>query len=136
MQGGTAQAVRLEAQGLTRRFGGAGRDILFGGADSDTFRFRFLTDSGVGTLLRDQIVGFEAGLDIVDLSLLDANTVLTGNQAFAFIGTAVFGSIAGQLRLITGANGVLQGDVTGDGLADFEIQFNAVPTISVNDLLL
>ena len=116
--------------------GGAGRDTLNGGADADSFRFRFASDSAAGSTLRDQILGFEAGLDLIDLTQVDANANLTGNQAFAFIGTAAFGSIAGQLRLVTGANSILQGDVNGDGLADFEVQFNAIATVSVNDILL
>lgn len=116
--------------------GGAGRDTLYGGNDADTFQFRTVADSGAGSSLRDIIIGFEGGLDLIDLTRIDANSLLTGNQAFAFIGTVVFGNVAGQLRLITGANAVVQGDVNGDGVADFELQFNAVATVSVNDLLL
>ena len=87
-------------------------------------------------LQRDIIAGFQAGVDLIDLTRIDANVILTGNQAFSFIGTAVFGNIAGQLRLVTGANSILQGDVDGDGLADFELQLNGIATVSVNDLLL
>jgi Ca2+-binding RTX toxin-like protein len=116
--------------------GGAGRDTLYGGADADSFAFRFATDSAVGSTLRDLIVGFETGLDLIDLRQIDANIVLTANQAFAWIGTAAFGSIAGQLRVITGASSVLQADVNGDGVADFELQLNGIATVSVNDILL
>ena len=43
--------------------------------------------------------GMQATLvvDIIDLSALDANAGIGGNQAFSFIGTAAF-SGAGQLR--------------------------------------
>lgn len=116
--------------------GGAGRDVLFGGLDVDTFQFRLVLDSGVGAALRDQIVAFEAGVDVVDLKLVDANSAVNGNQAFTWIGTALFGAVAGQLRLVTGVNSILQGDVTGDGVADFEVQMNGVATVSVNDLIL
>ena len=116
--------------------GGGGRDTLYGGADADAFEFRFATDSRPGSTLRDLILGFEAGLDVIDLGQIDANANTTGNQAFTWIGTAAFGSIAGQLRLITGANSILQGDLTGDGVADFEVQFNAAGSVSVNDILL
>ena len=116
--------------------GGTGRDTLYGGADADTFVFRFAADSGPGSTLRDLVLGFEAGFDLIDLSQIDANTLVNANQAFTFIGTAVFGSIAGQLRLIAGANSILQGDTNGDGVADFEVQFNAIATVSVNDIVL
>ena len=116
--------------------GGAGRDTLYGGADADSFVFRAVADSAAGSTLRDVISGFETGLDLIDLTRIDANTVLNGNQAFAFIGTAAFGSIAGQLRAIHGAFSVLQGDVNGDGVADFELQLNGIATLRVNDILL
>ena len=67
---------------------------------------------------------------------MDANIGTSGNQAFAWIGTAAFGSVAGQLRLVPGANSVLQGDVNGDGVADFEVLLYAIATVSVNDILL
>ena len=116
--------------------GGAGRDTMYGGADADSFVFRAVTDSAAGALVRDIIAGFEAGLDLIDLTRTDANTVLNGNQGFTFIGTAAFGSVAGQLRAIHGATSILLGDVNGDGVADFELQLNGVATISVNDILL
>ncbi|MFM7119214.1 MAG: M10 family metallopeptidase C-terminal domain-containing protein, partial [Gammaproteobacteria bacterium] len=37
----------------------------------------------------DTITDFRAG-DKIDLSIIDANSALTGNQAFNFIGTAAF----------------------------------------------
>ncbi|MGQ0563596.1 MAG: calcium-binding protein [Gemmobacter sp.] len=116
--------------------GGAGRDTLYGGADADTFVFRGVADSAAGSSLRDIISGFEAGLDLIDLTRIDANAILNGNQAFTFIGTAAFGSVAGQLRAIHSASSVLQADVNGDGVADFELQLNGIATISVNDILL
>ena len=115
--------------------GGAGRDSLYGGADSDTFVFRAIADSGVG-VLRDIIVGFETGLDLIDLTRIDASTLVTGNQAFAYIGTGAFTSVAGQVRAIHGANSVIQADVNGDGVADFELQLNLIATVNVNDILL
>lgn len=116
--------------------GAAGRDVIFGGADADIFLFRFVADSGPGVILRDVIGGFEAGLDQIDLRQIDANSLVTGNQAFAFIGAAAFGNVAGQLRLIAGVSSVLLGDVNGDGVTDFELALAATPTVSVNDILL
>jgi hypothetical protein len=33
-----------------------------------------------------------------DLATIDANTLVAGNQAFSFIGSAAFSGAAGQLR--------------------------------------
>ena len=116
--------------------GGAGRDFLYGGPDADTFMFRAVADSAAGTASRDIIFVYEPGLDKIDLTRIDANVNVTGNQAFAYIGTGVFTSVAGQLRAVLGTNSLLQADVNGDGVADFELQLNGIATVNVNDILL
>lgn len=116
--------------------GGAGKDALFGGLDADTFRFAAVSDSAAGTATRDQITGFQTGVDLIALTLIDANTQVTGNQAFTFIGLSEFSNVAGQLRAVHGTNSLLLGDVNGDGVADFEVALVAVGSIAVNDLLL
>jgi Ca2+-binding RTX toxin-like protein len=100
--------------------GGKGADDLYGGADADTFAFAYLPD--IGKANHDVIHDFsEAQLDIIDLSLIDAKTNKAGNQAFHFIGDDAFSGKAGELRY---ANHLLQGDVNGDGKADFNIGVN------------
>ncbi len=116
--------------------GGGGRDTLTGGTEADTFQFRSVADSAAGAALRDTILFFQTGLDLIDLTRIDANAVLTGNQTFSFIGVVAFSNVAGQLRVVNGANSVIQGDVNGDGVADFELQLNAIAAVSVNDILL
>ena len=98
--------------------------------------FRAVADSGAGAGVRDIISGFETGLDLIDLTRIDASNLLNGNQAFSFIGTGAFTSVAGQLRAVHGANSLLQADVNGDGVADFEVQLNGIGAVSVNDILL
>jgi subtilisin family serine protease len=113
--------------------GGAGRDVLTGGTGADLFRFTALDDSAVGTN-RDVITDFTRGEgDRIDLSWIDANTRFAGDQAFAFIGTASFTRVAGQLRF---ASGVLQADVNGDARADMEIAIQGVSTLLVADFIL
>src|SRR4029079_1043442 len=67
-------------------FGGAGKDMLSGGPDSELFQFAKLTDSGVTKATRDVITDFTSGgsggFDIINLSLIDANTKAAGDQAF------------------------------------------------------
>jgi hypothetical protein len=70
------------------------------------------------------ILDFEASLDKIDLSLIDANSGVDGDQAFAFIGNAAFGRVAGQLRAEFDADAnrwTVQGDADGDGTADIQI---------------
>jgi len=97
--------------------GGKGADDLYGGADADTFDFANLKE--IGKANHDVIHDFsEAQNDLIDLSLIDAKTNKVGNQAFHFIGDDAFSGKAGELRY---ANHLLQGDVNGDGKADFNI---------------
>ena len=112
--------------------GGAGQDTLYGGGGADIFGFLQRTDSAVGTA-RDIIADFLPGFDIIDLSNIDANTKLSGNQAFNFIGSGAFTGVAGQLHFV---GGILSGDVNGDKKADFEIFLPGVSTLNSSDFRL
>ena len=99
--------------------GGLGEDSLTGGGGDDIFRFQTLGDGdvGAGSGIRDFTLG-----DLIDLSRIDADTGVEGDQAFSFIGANAF-SGAGQLRAeqIDGARWLVSGDVDGDGVADFRL---------------
>jgi len=96
-----------------------------------------LGDSGVGAGLRDIITDFVSGTDKIDFSGIDANTLVAGNQAFTMLGTGAFFGVAGQLRYdVVGSNTVMQGDVNGDGVADFELQLTGIHSFVPADLLL
>ncbi len=103
--------------------GGGGADRMIGGAGADRFIFAVIGDSAVAA--PDVILDYGAG-DLVDLSGIDANALLGGNQAFTWIGGAAF-SGAGQLRhaALGGGQYLVSGDVNGDLAADFAIQLNA-----------
>ena len=64
--------------------GGGGSDILVGGEGNDTFIFKAAADSA--PTLPDVITDFQAGMDKIDLSAIDSNTAVSGNQAFGFGG--------------------------------------------------
>lgn len=116
--------------------GGRGRDSLFGGADVDTFIFLTLGDSGTATTARDYIVDFQRGVEVIDLRAIDA---VTGgvDDAFTFIGALAFSLTAGELRhRVSGAITIVEGDVNGDGVADFAIGINGTTAMSVRDFLL
>lgn len=82
---------------------------------------------------RDVITDFEAGIDTIRLAGIDANILLNGDQAFAFIGSAAFSQTAGELRY---ANGFVRGDVDGDGAADFVIELSGAPVLTAGDFVL
>ncbi|GAA0733508.1 M10 family metallopeptidase C-terminal domain-containing protein [Sphingomonas japonica] len=107
--------------------GGAGADMLTGGLGIDVFAFSVADGS------TDRVVDFQRGVDDLDLSAIDADTTVLGNDSFTLINGAAFSGSAGELRI---AGNMMQGDVNGDGAADFSILFenNAVPL--ANDIIL
>lgn len=116
-------------------WGNAGKDDMTGGAGDDRFVFLEVSDSGVGTANADLIRDF-AGGDLIDLSAIDANANLAGNDAFAIV--ASFGGNAGELiaRQAFGNTYAVEGDVDGDGNADFTIvTINSGP-LDVTDFVL
>lgn len=99
--------------------GRGGADVLSGGEDADTFVYAALSDSGAGG--RDLITDL-AKEDVIDLSLLDADTTTAGDQAFHLV--ASFGHHAGELTLTydhVARTTLLAADVDGDGVADFSV---------------
>jgi Ca2+-binding RTX toxin-like protein len=109
--------------------GGAGNDFITGGLDgdqltgglgADTFVYTTLGDFGSGGT-NDRISDFNrADGDKLDLTGVDANSNLANDQAFTFLGAGAFTHLAGELRATATASGnIVQGDVNGDGVADF-----------------
>jgi len=113
--------------------GGLGRDRMTGGTGSDVFVFRSTVESGTTTAYRDVVTDFTAGEDIINLRGIDADSTRTNNQAFNFIGDAVFTGKAGELRF---ANSILSADVNGDKRADFQVLLSGVELLSAADIIL
>lgn len=102
--------------------GGRGKDVLAGGADRDQFDFNSKVECGLGAtrdLIKDLFVG-----DTIDLSGIDANERIGGNQAFRFIGGTAF-SQAGQLSF-NSRTGILAGNTDSDRAPEFEIAVTLV----------
>lgn len=112
--------------------GGLGTDLASGGAGADVFVFGTAEEARSGSG-RDRILDFLASTDRIDVSGIDADTANLGNQGFSYIGSAQFSAVAGQLRF---GNGVVSGDVDGDGRADFEIEIGNQVGLTQGDFIL
>lgn len=107
--------------------GGGGRDILVGGSGRDVFDFNAVSESPFGAA-RDELrpgggvaVAFEgAGAaqgDLIDLSGIDANVNVAGNQAFVFGGTGI-----GRVWCVNeGTTTRVYANVDGDSAAEFQL---------------
>ncbi|MEY4254863.1 MAG: hypothetical protein RLZZ141_90 [Pseudomonadota bacterium] len=115
--------------------GGGGKDTLTGGAGADAFIFTALTDSTLAAL--DLITDFNrADGDYIDLSRIDANSALAGDQAFSFV--TAFSKQAGQATLIYDATTKIttfSADVNGDGVADFVLQIAGQQAVGIGWML-
>jgi Ca2+-binding RTX toxin-like protein len=124
--------------------GGRGRDVLTGGSGEDVFRFLSAKDAGKGGK-RDVVTDFEKGIDRIDLSGTDANGRKKGDGSFKFIRKdgAAFKDKAGELiweRIDKKGQKkdftLIQGDINGDGKADFQIALKGLIKLDQADFLL
>jgi len=114
--------------------GGSGRDVLTGGTAADIFNFDLKTETVKGWANRDVIMDFNhVELDHIDLSDIDAKKG-AGNQAFKFIGAKAFTHHKGELHYIKKAGYLLvEGDMDGNGKADFQIEVHGVTKLGALD---
>jgi Ca2+-binding RTX toxin-like protein len=111
--------------------GGAGKDVMSGGTEGDNFILRSVMESRRGAN-RDVIKDFSLTEDAIDLRAIDARAGGTDN-VFNFIGAKHFHHKAGELRYVQiDAAGtvddetIVEGDVNGDGRADFQIELTGL----------
>jgi Ca2+-binding RTX toxin-like protein len=138
------------SSGADTLIGGGSGDVLYGGRGADRFVYTQVSDSAPGIGHEDIIYDFSGkvalGLnpkgnhmvhqpgegDVIDLSQIDANTALPGDQAFTIVRS--FDGTPGELLWhsdpsSSGLIGIYM-DVNGDSVADMQIDLasNAVPT--------
>ena len=126
LQGGAGKDTLDGGAGADTLQGGTGTDVLTGGADADVFRFVTAAEAGNGTT-KDRISDFQAGVDALDFSAF-----MAGGQ---FIGKAGFTVGNGPQVRFNPGTGALQGDITGDGIADFGLQLDGAPVLTAADFL-
>jgi len=138
LKGNTGNDILYGENGNDTLQGGAGMDRMYGGAGQDKFVFRNGDFAGMTSSTADRIHDFsEADNDIIHLSGVDANSLVAGDQAFSFIGSAAFSHSAGELRAYQSAGQTwIQGDFNGDGVADFLIRVDGLHTLTATDFIL
>jgi Ca2+-binding RTX toxin-like protein len=159
LYGGAGSDKLLGGDGDDRLVGGDGLDYLTGGAGKDVFVAEIgggKIASKDGMISVDVVTDFKAGDDKIDLSGIDANTLMAGIQSFNFVGQGS-GKGAGELSIshygsmeaaekalgmeLDGVDGkspfggpvtVLFGNVDG-GAYDFAMVFVGTPTLHSTD---
>jgi autotransporter-associated beta strand protein len=123
--------------------GGLGRDIMTGGAGADDFDFNSVAEIGRGGT-RDVIRDFGHLVDDIDLRTIDANGSAAGHT-FTFLAAkgAAFTGARGELRWFQQNNPgtasdrtIIEGDINGNGVADFQIQLAGLKALTAADVVL
>ena len=113
--------------------GGLGRDILVGGAGKDTYDFNDVNELSTVNLQTDIIRKFQAG-EKIDLSTIDADATVAGNQNFVFQTTALTGAQQVTFAQV-GPNTIVSGSTDADVAAEFVIVLNGLFTLTAADFL-
>jgi Ca2+-binding RTX toxin-like protein len=138
IKGGNAVDTINGGAGVDKINGAGGADILTGGAGNDVFKYANASDSDMG--LSDRITDFAIGGDKLNFAKIDTNLALAGDQAFTFVGNALFANTGiAQIRFADeGPNLVVQADINGDGIADMRIILEGLAgqTMTAGDFVL
>jgi Ca2+-binding RTX toxin-like protein len=140
LDGGKGRDLLLGGDGADRLLGGDGADTLTGGAGADRFVYGSVTQST--TAARDLITDFtKGGVDRLDLSAIDANPNLAGDQAFIWLGrtqdTDPTRPTVGSLWARENATGTeIRADLNGDGVVDFAVKLANAWWLSAADIVL
>lgn len=139
--GGAGNDTITAGIGVDRLEGGVGMDILSGGGETgvNTFVYRSVAESLPGANA-DRIVDFvtysspDAADDTIDLSAVDANTTLAGNQKFKFV-SSLTGAAGEVSYAIESGNTLLRAEVNGKAGVDFEVLLTGFQYIDDNLVL-
>lgn len=119
LEGGAGADILSGESGRDTLVGGLGSDRLTGGAERDVFRFLTSSDSSAKSsdVVTDFVGAGPVTGDVIDLSAIDANDRLQGNQAFV-----IGGQSAGHLRITEDqGNTVIIGNTDADTASEFRL---------------
>ena len=104
-------------------YSGADNDVLSGGLGSDTFVYRDVSDAVDAPEGQEEEILDLENRDTIDLSGVDANANVSGNQAFTIVDA--FTGQAGELIIVFEVDEdetYIRGDVNGDSQIDLQIE--------------
>jgi hypothetical protein len=102
------------------------------------FKFRSPSESPVGGFAHDVITDFagqQTVVDRLDVSAIDANSRVAGNQGFTFVGDNGNFTGAGQVRTVGDGFTIVQFETNGDGVVDFEVQLNGNLNLTADNFI-
>src|SRR5262245_2659692 len=136
LRGGLGNDVLDGGDGQDRLYGGFGADTMTGGLGADTFVIEGANQTAAVVpfmIIYDRITDFSAAQgDHIDVSAIDANLLMAGDQPFTYIGANAFTGVPGQRRC---AGGIVMGDLNGDTVGDFRFDVN-IPVLAATDFVL
>lgn len=141
LNGGRGADELFGNRGIDEMLGQMGRDEMTGGNGADVFLYYAAEETGADAQTRDVITDFsQAEGDKIELSFAPAPD-LEGHHSHVFTGTDAFDGTVGQLRYKQAGRGdnartILEGDMDGDGVVDFQIQLNGHIDLVADDFVL
>jgi Ca2+-binding RTX toxin-like protein len=133
--GGAGDDRLVGGSGNDELWGGAGRDVMTGGSGRDVFGFLSAAEMNASAG-RDRITDFQPGLDRIDLSRLDADSIHAGSQAFEWRGTGAF-TAPGQLRYyFSGDTTIIAGNTDSDAQPEFRLVLDGHLNLIATDFYL
>ena len=130
---GSDKADTFKGDGQDNEFqGGLGKDSYTGGGGRDLYAFKTVKDSPAGSG-RDVIKDFVPGQDVIDVSDIDADSTIPGQQSFRWVGKATLTGAAQLGYYVSGSNTIVRASTDADGKAELEIQLNGKKTLTAGD---
>jgi serralysin len=131
--GGNADDVITGNAAANHITGGGGADTLSGGGGNDFFHFNLISDSTTG--IADIITDFVVGADKLDLSNIDANALMVGDQSFQIVSSAF--TTAGQVRVVDiGTDTFVYANINSDLAPDFCLKLSGHHVLTSLDFIL